>query len=397
MFFAFDIGIANTLTNLISEAYARNDKDLAMRYFATAFWLVVVISAVLGALGWAVWPSIPWVSLFHVRSPGLAHQTSSAMAAAFVIFLLALPAGLAARVLGGYQELHTSNLFAAAGNILSLLAVIGVIWLHGGLPVLVAAFAGSTVLANAVCLLWLCLFHKPWMKPWPQLVNISWAGRILGSGSQFFAIQVAALIVFSSDNVVISHYLGPARVTAYAVTWRLVGYIAAVQALVIPSLWPAYTEAYAKGDLSWIRAAYDRVRWVSMATLTVGCSTLLIAGRQIIRLWAGAAAVPDFLLMELMCVWIVICVFATNQSTLMGATFRVWRQAISSLLMALVNLALSILWVRSIGPVGVLLATIISYLVFVVGVQTWEVRRILRGDFLPDLRDRSPAQRGFIE
>ncbi len=109
---------------------------------------------------------------------------------------------------------------------------------------------------------------------------------------------------------------------------------------------------------------------------------MLFAGRDIIRLWAGPAAVPSALLVQLMCVWIVICVFCTNQSCLMGATFRVSKQAISSLLSAVVNLGLSILWIRTMGTAGVILATIVSYLIFIVAVQSWEVRRILRGDFL---------------
>ncbi len=392
MFFVLDIGIASTLTNLISEAYAADDKERAATYFATAFWMILGIAALLGLAGWMLWPSIHWISLFHVRDPALGRDTSRAMAAAFIVFLLALPTGLAQRVLGGYQELHASNLFAAAGSLLSLLLVIAVIRFHGSLPYLVAGFAGSTVAANGACLLWICFFHKPWMKPWPQRIDFGCVGRILGSGSQFFAIQLAGLVIFSSDNLVISHYLGPASVTPYSVTWRLVSYIAAVQTLVIPSLWPAYAEAYAKGHLPWIRLAYRRVRWISTAVLAIGCSVMLIGGRQIIRLWAGPAAVPGLLLVQLMCLWIVICVFTTNQSTLMGATFRVKRQAISSVLSAIVNLALSIVWVKSIGPTGVLLATIISYIVFIVCVQSWEVRRILRGDFLAGEGSRSPAR-----
>lgn len=383
MFFVLDIGIANTLTNLISEAYAADDKERAATYFATAFWLVLGISAVLGVVGWMLWPHIPWVSIFHVQNPALMPDTSRAMAAAFIVFLLALPTGLAAKVLGGYQELHASNLFAAAGSILSLLAVVAVVYFHGSLPLLVAGFAGSSVAANAACLLWICLFHKPWMRPWPRRIDPACIGRIFHSGTQFFAIQLAALVIFSSDNMVISHYLSPAYVTPYAITWRLVGYITAVQALIVPAIWPAYSEAYAKGDLPWIRSTYNRVRWLTVAALVVGCSTMLFAGRAIIRIWAGPAAVPSTTLIQLMCVWIVICVFTMNQSCLMGATFRVSKQAISSVLSAVANLALSIYWVKTLGTTGVVLGTIVSYLVFIVVVQSWEVRRILRGDFLP--------------
>jgi O-antigen/teichoic acid export membrane protein len=276
---------------------------------------------------------------------------------------------------------------------LSFFAVIAVVSFHGSLPVLIAAYAGSTVLANAACLLWICLFHKPWMKPWPRLIDPGSIGRIFRTGFQFFAIQLAALVIFSTDNLIISHYLSPAYVTPYAITWRLVGYATAAQSLILPAVWPAYSEAYAKRDLPWIRLTYNRVRWISVAALVAVCSTMLFAGRNIIRVWAGPAAVPSTLLIQLMCVWMVICVFCTNQSCLMGATSRVSKQAISSLLSAVVNLGLSILWIKTMGTEGVILATIVSYLVFIVAVQSWEVRRILRGDFLPAEQQLDSASR----
>jgi O-antigen/teichoic acid export membrane protein len=382
MFFVFDIGIASTLTNLISEAYASNDRERAAASFATAFWLVLGIAACLGILGWLIWPQLHWASIFHVRTEVLGRETSHAVAAAFIVFLIALPTGLAAKVLGGYQELHAANLFATGGSVLSLLVVLAVVYLHGSLTLLVAGFAGSTVAANAACLLWICLYHKRWMMPRPRLVKPALIGRIFQSGTQFFAIQVAGLVVFSSDNLIIAHYLSPADVTPYAVTWRLVNYITAVQALILPALWPAYSEAHARGHLAWIRSAYSRVRRLTVVILAGGCGVTLVAGREIIRLWAGAAAVPSSLLLWLMVVWIVVFAFTLNQSSLMGATYRVGKQAISSSLAAVANLALSILWVKTMGPAGVLLATIVSYLVFIVAIQFMEVRRILRGDFM---------------
>ena len=193
------------------------------------------------------------------------------MAVAFVVFLCALPSGLAAKVLGGYQELHAANFFATAGSLASLLGVILVIHLHGSLPMLVAAFAGPAAAANGICLVWICLFHKPWLKPWPSRIKGPLIGDIFRSSSQFFLIQIAGLVVFNSDNIVISHYLSPAQVTPYNVTWRLVSYITAVPILILPSLWPAYSEAHTKGDLAWIRSAYARTRWVTCLLYTSRC------------------------------------------------------------------------------------------------------------------------------
>jgi O-antigen/teichoic acid export membrane protein len=318
------------------------------------------------------------------------------MAAAFIVFLIALPMGLAAKVLAGYQELYVSNLFATGGSVLSLLTVLALVHFHGSLPCLVACYAGSTVVANAACMFWVCFFHKPWMKPWPLRVRSRLIGQIFHSGIQFFAIQIAGLIVFSSDNLIISHFLSPAQVTPYSITWRLVNYIAMVQTFLFPALWPAYSEAYAKGQLAWIGSTYNRVRRMTVVVLAVGCGTMLLAGRGIIRMWAGQAAVPTQTLMWLMCVWVIIFAFTTNQSCLMGATYRTGKQGFFSLLAAVSNLILSILWVRSIGPEGVLLATIVSYVIFIVLVQTWEVKRILRGDFLVSFSQEKPVNTGAI-
>jgi O-antigen/teichoic acid export membrane protein len=388
MFFVLDIGIANTLTNLISKAYAAADNTLAATYFATAFWLVVGVATLLGLAGCVFCRHLDWPYIFHIHEPKLAHEASFAVAAAFVVFLFALPTSLVSKVLGGYQELHVANLFATGGSIASLIGILAVLHFHGGLAVLVGVYAGCAAGANLICLFWICFFHKPWMKPWPSRIRWNLVGDIFHSGSQFFLIQIAGLTVFNSDNLIIAHYLSPAQVTPYNVTWRLASYVTAVQALVAPALWPAYSEAYAKGDLAWIRSTYARNRWVTIATLIGGCTLVLFAGRKIISKWAGPAAVPPVDLLWLMCVWMVIFSFTLNQSCLMGATYRVAKQAVISPLSAIVNLFLSILWVRPFGPLGVLLATIVSYVIFIVAVQAWEVRRILRGDFLRHYQER---------
>ncbi|HWF65768.1 MAG TPA: oligosaccharide flippase family protein [Acidobacteriaceae bacterium] len=382
MVIQFDIGIATTLTNLISEAYVRSDKKLAAQYFATALWVILGIVSLLGLVGWLVWPHVNWASLFHVTNPLLVRQAPVAMAVAFIVFLGYLPSGLATRILGGYQELHIANYFGIAGSLLGLLSILAVVYFHLGLPVLVGCFAGSMLASNLACLTWICFVHKPWMKPWPSRFRRAMTRVIFGSGSMFFLIQMANLVVWNSDNIVIAHFRGAAAVTPYSVTWRLVCYITALQTLAVPALWPAYAEAYVRGDIQWVRKTYRRVRWATAALLTVGGAGALFGGQTIIRIWAGPAAVPDIWTLRLMCVWMAVFAFALNQSTLLGATSRVGKQAVMSCIAAAVNLGLSILWVRPWGSVGVLLASILSFVFLILSVQGWEVRRILRGDFL---------------
>ncbi len=383
MFVLLDIGIANTLTNLISEAYAADNRKLAGEYFSSAFWTVCAVSVAIGLAIALAWPSIDWPSLFNISDPTLANSTKQAVATSVVLLLLSLPAGLAARLLAGYQEMHLANIFAALGSLGSLGGVL--IGLHqgAGLAGLVAGYAAPIVGANILSLLWLIFHYKPWIRPSPRLLHLVHVRRILYSGGQFFIIQVAGLVVMNSDNLVLSHYLSPAAVTPYNVTWRLVGYVLALQGLPVGAMWPALAEAYARRDLPWIQQAYRRMRSMTLVILLVACTVLLPFGKSIIRVWAGAAAVPGNMLLLLMCCWMCLCAVTVYQANLMGAVSRVGRQAASSGVAAAVNLALSLWWVRSLGQAGVILATVVSYAVFVVAVQVYEVKAILQGDALP--------------
>jgi O-antigen/teichoic acid export membrane protein len=121
------------------------------------------------------------------------------------------------------------------------------------------------------------------------------------------------------------------------------------------------------------------------ATLLTGISAALVlgfAGRWIIHLWAGNPAVPTVGLLWGMCFWAVLFSMTVNQAALLAATQRLQLQAVCSTLTAILNLVLSIALVQRIGVIGVLSGTIISYLLFVVLPQSWEVRRILRGRYI---------------
>jgi O-antigen/teichoic acid export membrane protein len=116
----------------------------------------------------------------------------------------------------------------------------------------------------------------------------------------------------------------------------------------------------------------------------VAAVALLIGllGRPVIRIWAGPPAVPGRLLLWLMCGWVILLACGLNQAVLLSATSRIRLQAVYSLIGAAANLGLSIYLVRLIGVPGVLIGTLVSYILFGLAPQGYEVRNILRGDYL---------------
>lgn len=269
------------------------------------------------------------------------------------------------------------------------------------MPTLFVMSAGCLTFAALCNLILVVGWQKPWLRPRLSLIDRSAVGELLDSGSAFFLIQVAAVVVFSSDNVIVSHYLGAAEVTPYSVTWRVVGLAAVLQSLVFPALWPAYAEAYPRHDFLWVRRTFAATMKGTVALNTICVTILLLFGRSLIRLWAGAAAVPSTPLLLAMGIWALINGFMSVESCLLAALNRTREQAALSIIAAGVNIALSLWLVRHIGSLGVIGGTILSYLCVLVVPQSLIVRNVwkrelaiakpLRFTARPSLLDNVPS------
>jgi O-antigen/teichoic acid export membrane protein len=386
-----DLGIANTLTNHISRAFALGDRAYAARYFTNALALTAGVFAVAGTVFALVFSRIDWLVLFNVSANVRESEVRTTVAVAAVLMLIGLPCNLSGKLLAGYQELHRNNLAMCAGGVASVVGLALGITLRVSMPALFVMSAGCLTLAGSLTLLVTVAWAKPWLLPRPSLLDRGPCKELLNSGSSFFLIQVAAVVVFSSDNLVVSHYLGAAEVTPYSVTWRLVGMATLLQSLIFPALWPAYAEAYARRDYAWIRRTFS-VTIKGTLALNLACVTALVLfGRTLIRVWAGPAAVPTSYLLLAMGVWGLISGFMSVESCLLAALNRIREQALLSIVAAILNIALSIALVRHIGSLGVIGGTILSYLLVLVVPQSL----IVRGLFKTELAVERPALFAF--
>lgn len=387
-----DLGIANSLTNLISRAYARDDRGEAASSFTTAFAITCATAVIAGAMFVLATRQVHWASIFNA-SPQLSQEIRATVVAAVILVLLGLPINLAGKVLAGYQELHRWNQIAGTGAALSLGGLGLGVWLKVSMPVLFLLSFGS--IAAVGCLNLLALIKsKPWLRPRLKFVQRKTARELLSSGWSFLLIQIAAVVVFSSDNLIVSHYRGAAEVTPYNVAWRLVALGAVLQSLIFPALWPAYAEAQARGDRVWIRRTYAMTMKGALALNVTLAAGVLLFGQTLIRFWAGRAAVPPRSLLLAMAVWSVISGCMTVQSCLLAALNRTRLQAALSLVAAALNLGLSIALVTRIGSLGVILGTILSYMLVLVVPQTMIVTKALQE--LPE-GESEPTRARFAE
>jgi O-antigen/teichoic acid export membrane protein len=377
MLAAFDLGISNTLTNIISKAYAADDRGSARRYYSTAFWMSTGLSLLLMLVAMAVWPWLNWAMLFHVTEPGLGREIGICAAMSLAFFLLSLPLNLVHRVLSGYQQTQITNYFLLMSNILGLLAIVVVVRLRGSLVMLTMVYSGTMLMGNVALNAWVNLWDRRWISPHPGAVSRGAVRSLLQSGLGFFILQIAGLIVFNSDNLVIAHYLGASEVAPYNVTWKLAGYAAILQTAIYPSLWPAYAEAYARRDYAWVRSTFWMAVKAAVGTCVLAMVVMVFVGRPLIGWYVGPVAVPTRALLYGICCWTVLSTMMEMEACLLAALNRVRLQGILSIIAAVLNLALSIFLVKRIGSLGVVLGTILSYLLTLVVPQSVLVWKVL--------------------
>jgi O-antigen/teichoic acid export membrane protein len=373
-----DFGLAGSLTNAIGKAQAEEDHARGQRLVSSALLMLSLIASLILIAAIVLAPRIAALLFPNLQSPVARAEIVPAVMIALSIFALNLPLIVSSRVLAAYQESALANFWNMAGSVGNLVALLLVIWFRGGLPWLVFGCFGFGLAANIASAVWLFGFRKPWLRPNLAGVDPAFVRILFSDGWKFFVIGTGWMVNWQTDNMVIAHFLGAAQVTPYAVTFSLFAIATGLQTLAYPNLWPAYTEAYAQRDYEWIRKTLKSNFKFSFFTTSAIVVFLTIFGGEIIRLWAGAAAVPPFSVIVWMALWRLMLSTLLVGSCLLNATGHLKGMTIYGTATAVLNLTLSILLAKIYGITGVIAATVIAFAVANYLPTFLEVRSVLR-------------------
>jgi O-antigen/teichoic acid export membrane protein len=214
------------------------------------------------------------------------------------------------------------------------------------------------------------------VKPSIKYIDLSRIKEIASLGVKFFIIQMAVLVIFATDNIIITQVLGPEHVTPYNVVFKLFSIITIGHSIILAPLWSAYTDAYTKGDIGWIRNILKKLNML-MIPIIIGVLILIIFARQIINIWIGPVIKFPYLLVLFMGIYTVISVWNNIYAYFVNGIGRIKPQMFSAILGGFINIPLSIYFAKylSMGISGVILGTIVSLSLFaIIGpIQTYYI------------------------
>ena len=354
----FDIGLGNGLRNKFAEALAKNEILEAREYISTTYVIMIMIASGLTLMFFIANSMLDWTIIFNA-SQTLSHDLHILVPIVFMLFAMQFVIQLITTVLLADQRPAMNNFLGLLGSILTL---IGILFIrHYNMQSLVTLGIVFTVSPLIVLIFaHLFLYGKRYKHLAPSLkfVNFAYAKNLTTIGVQFFIIQIAVLILFSTSNMIIAHYFGPEEVTSYNIALKYFGLISSVFVLIATPFWSAITDAYHRNDIDWIRKSIRKLILVWICMCCVALAMLMVSD-YMYSIWIGNTIHVSFSVSLAMFIFVILSNWNSIFATFLNGTGKIRLQLYSALFVSIINIPLSIYLLGIFGLPGVIISTII--------------------------------------
>jgi O-antigen/teichoic acid export membrane protein len=132
------------------------------------------------------------------------------------------------------------------------------------------------------------------------------------------------------------------------------------QMMLMP-LWPAYGEAFARGDLAWMRQTLKRTKFLGLGISLLMGAPLVLAGPQLIHLWTRGKVELSYTLLIALCASAVAFSSTCPQGVFLFGVNAIRFSAITMTLVAVTSIVLKTVLVRTWALPGVAWGTALPY------------------------------------
>lgn len=371
----FDIGIGNGLRNKISESLAKDNKEEAQSYISTAYILVGFISIILFIIFLFVSKFISWQMIFNTII--LSNNELQTIVNLTVLFLfLNFWLSLINQIFNGLQKTSLVVFNQFLSNVLSLVSIVILyLFFESSLINLAFLYGFSLVLSNSILSFW---FYKKNSEFIPEIKKYtrSYVKSISTLGFQFFIIQIAVIVIFSTDKILIIQLFGPEYVTSYDVLFKLFSTITVVHNILMAPLWAAYSDAYHRNDMEWLKKTIKQQLKIYFLVM-LATMILVLFAKPLIAIWIGNDLNIDMPLIISMGLFIAVSIWNNIFAYFVNAIGKLKVQINTSIVAIIINIPLSIYFIKFLHMElqGIILATCISLSLFAIFgcIQTYKI------------------------
>lgn len=277
-------GIATSVNRYVAKYRSSGDVAAMNGAVSSVSCVLLLMAAIISGLTIATTLLVP-----HVFAERLGAHEGDAQ---WVVFLLGL--SLAAQtafaeyggVVTGCHRWDLHNAIYAGAHVATVLGMIVVLLLGGGLPILAvaclcgegAATAARYVVARRVC---------PGLRVRPSLARWSTVMEMLTYGGKWFVPSVGFLLVNQTVSVLITAYMGAAVLAIYSRPASLVRHAMVLVSKLAHVMTPTASSLHATGDRPALRGLLVSSTRYAAALALPAVVFMAVMGGPLLRLWMG--------------------------------------------------------------------------------------------------------------
>ncbi|NLT49846.1 MAG: polysaccharide biosynthesis protein [Ignavibacteria bacterium] len=358
----FDIGIGNGLRNKFAELKASESNIIIKKYISTAYALFIILFLCIWLAVFLLSENISWAAILNAPS----YMNNELKISGLIItgfFCLQMVLKVITTVLTADQKPAFASFIDFIGQFL-ILASIFVLTLYTKGSILYLATAAGLMPVLVLLGSTIILFKSRYNLYIPsfRMIDFSCARDIMGLGIKFFLIQISALIIYQTSNIIITHISGPEDVTVYNIAFKYFSLSSMLFLILITPFWSAFTEAYYKKEYKWMKSALKKLRQIFYLFIIL-ITVMLVISPYFYEIWIGNKIHIGISISILMSFLFLLMIWNNLHSYILNGTGRIKLQLYVAVAGSAVFIPLAVLLGRFYGMQGVIAASIIVNLV----------------------------------
>lgn len=358
----FDIGLGNGLRNKLSEANALKKNEDAKIYISTTYAAISCIALFLLIIFFFVNKVVNWQYSLNITH--LSNETLE------LLFLLVVSSFCVQFVIKTINSILSAIHYSALSGFITFLGQLGVfigifILKSFAEPNLVYLFLVLTIVPNVIlAIATLLLFQNKLshIKPNVKLIRIGHLKSVLNLGGSFFIVQIGALVLFQTDNFIISRVLGPEAVTEFNIAFKLFSLSTMIIFIIITPYWSAYSEAWVRKDFDWMKRNLFLIRkiWVLLSFITV---LLYFSAPFLYEMWIGDTIKISNSVSFAMMIYSIVISFQASHNYIINGLGKIKIQMHLMVIAAVLNIPLAFYLGGVYGIQGVVYSNVLFMLI----------------------------------
>lgn len=358
----FDIGMGNGMRNKLAAALALKEYEKAKKYVSTTYATLLLVAVFLFVLFWFINPYLDWRGFLNIP-PSVGGNISLVLLIVIGSFCIQFVVQLLNTVLSAVQEPAMAGFISFLGQAGLLIAVfILKQTTEGSLELLVAIL---TTIPIAILLMASVLLYTTKLKniaPSFQSIDFRYTKSILNIGGVFFLIQIGTLVLFQTDNIIITKVIGPEAVTRFSVVYKLFSVVTMLFSIVMTPYWSAFTDAYTKRDFTWMNNSMNKLRKIWYVVTFIAIPVLVLSSGWIFKLWLHDTVTVSFQLSATMGIYAMCFTCLSLNCFFLNGVGKLRIQLILYAVVSVLNIPMGIYLGKYFGLEGVVLSNVVLFL-----------------------------------